>query len=44
MISLKIPGLYKTAELESVVAGLKDEFERENFEGTLIQFFTESAH
>lgn len=42
LYSGEIPELYKTAELDSLVAGLKDELERENFEGTLIQFFIES--
>lgn len=42
LYSGEIPELYKTAELESIVAGLRDELEKDNFEGSLVQFFTES--
>ncbi|KAK4887690.1 hypothetical protein RN001_003961 [Aquatica leii] len=36
----KIPGLYSTSELESLVVGLKDQMEQENYEGSLTDFFT----
>ncbi|RZC33069.1 cytoplasmic dynein 2 heavy chain 1 [Asbolus verrucosus] len=37
----EVPGLYNAAELESMTAGLKDEASRENFEGSLIEYFSE---
>jgi hypothetical protein len=39
-----VPGLYNAAELESMIAGLKDEASRENFEGNLMEFFNERNH
>ncbi|CAH1986240.1 unnamed protein product [Acanthoscelides obtectus] len=39
--SSEIPDLYSTTELDSLVKGLKDDMERENFDGSLIQYFTE---
>ncbi|VEN39261.1 unnamed protein product [Callosobruchus maculatus] len=37
----EVPELYSTTELDSLVKGLKDDLERENFDGSLIQYFTE---
>lgn len=42
MLSGEAPGLYNSAEMDSLVAGLKDEAGQENFEGNLMQFFTDS--
>lgn len=42
MLSGEAPGLYNSAEIDSLVAALKDEAGQENFEGNLLQFFTES--
>lgn len=42
MLSGESPGLYNSAEMDSLVAGLKDEAGQENFEGDLVQFFAES--
>lgn len=42
MLAGEAPGLYNSAEIDSLVAGLKDEAGQENFEGNLIQFFAES--
>lgn len=39
-----MPGLYNTLELESLVAVLKDDADRENFDGSLLQYFTESKY
>lgn len=44
LYSGEIPELYKNAELESIVSGLRDEMERENYEGSLVHFFTESKN
>ncbi|CAG9863949.1 unnamed protein product [Phyllotreta striolata] len=35
------PGLYQPAELDSIVKGLKEESDRENFDGSLIQYYSE---
>ncbi|KAJ3658130.1 hypothetical protein Zmor_009888 [Zophobas morio] len=37
----EVPSLYNAAELDSLIAGLKDEANRENFEGNLMEFFNE---
>ncbi|XP_074038391.1 dynein cytoplasmic heavy chain beethoven [Leptinotarsa decemlineata] len=37
----EVPGLYTPVELESLVKALKEESDRENFDGSLIQFFHE---
>ncbi|XP_017783105.1 PREDICTED: cytoplasmic dynein 2 heavy chain 1 [Nicrophorus vespilloides] len=37
----EVPGLYNAAEQESLIAGLKDEASRENFDGDLYKFFVE---
>ncbi|XP_018579489.1 cytoplasmic dynein 2 heavy chain 1 [Anoplophora glabripennis] len=37
----EIPGLYSSAELESLIKILKDEYDREDFDGTLLQYFSE---
>lgn len=42
ILSGETPGVYNSAEMDSLVAGLKDEAGQENFEGNLIQFFIES--
>lgn len=42
IFSGEVPGLYNTAEIDSLVAGLKEEASHENFDGNLIQFFAES--
>lgn len=42
MLSGEAPGLYNSAELEALAAGLKDDAGQDNFEGNLVQFFTES--
>nr|CAI5869002.1 unnamed protein product [Callosobruchus analis] len=39
--SSEVPELYSTTELDSLVKGLKDDLEQENFDGSLIQYFTE---
>lgn len=44
MSSGEVPGLFTSTELESIVKVLKDEFDRENFEGSLIQYFAESEY
>lgn len=38
----EVPGLYTTVEFESLVKSLKEESDRNNFEGDLMQFFYES--
>lgn len=42
MLSGEAPGLYNSAEMDSLVAGLKDEAGYDSFDGNLIQFFAES--
>lgn len=42
MLSGECPGLYNSAEMDSLVAGLKDEAGQDNFEGNLVQFFITS--
>ncbi|XP_015834463.1 cytoplasmic dynein 2 heavy chain 1 [Tribolium castaneum] len=37
----EVANLYNAAEIESMISGLKDEASRENFEGNLMEFFTE---
>lgn len=39
MSSGEVPGLYTNVELEALVKGLKEESDRRNFEGDLLQFF-----
>ncbi|KAF5303585.1 hypothetical protein FQR65_LT08186 [Abscondita terminalis] len=39
LCSGEVPGLYSTAELESLIVGLKDQMEQENYEGCLTDFF-----
>lgn len=44
MLSGEAPGLYNAAEMDSLVAGLKDEAGHDSYEGNLIQFFAESKN
>ncbi|XP_056634261.1 cytoplasmic dynein 2 heavy chain 1 [Diorhabda sublineata] len=37
----EIPGLYSTAELDSLVKGLKEQADRDNFDGNLTQYYSE---
>lgn len=39
----EIPDLYTDIEMDSLVKGLKDKFDSDNFEGDLNQFFANST-
>lgn len=39
----EIPDLYTDIEMDSLVKGLKDKFDSDNFEGNLNQFFANST-
>lgn len=39
----EIPDLYTDVEMDSLVKGLKDKFDSDNFEGDLNQFFANST-
>jgi len=39
----EIPDLYTDVEMDSLVKGLKDKFDSDNFEGNLNQFFANST-
>lgn len=42
IISGEIMGLYQNEELESLCIPLKDQMSQQNFDGTVIDFFTQS--
>ncbi|GLV36072.1 beethoven [Carabus blaptoides fortunei] len=37
----EVPGLYTTSELDSLVVGLKDEADSDNFDGNTVQYFVQ---
>lgn len=43
LVAGEVPGLYTTAELDSLCAGLRDAADRDDFFGNVTQYFNQST-